>query len=80
VRAEGNIQLSEELVEYKLVAPDKMRIWNAGTGFAVADFLERRGLPVRFFDCGTGEDIADPRRPTDFSLVSASLQYGINQN
>ncbi len=79
VKATGRIELSEELAEYKLVAPEKMRIWNAGTGFAVADFLERRGLPVRFFDRASGEDIPDPRRPTDFSLVAASLQYGIDQ-
>lgn len=79
VQATGNIRLSEELAEYKLVAPEKMRIWNAGTGFAVADFLERRGMPVRFYDRATGDDIPDPRRPTDFSLLGASLQYGIYQ-
>ncbi|EKZ99162.1 NADH pyrophosphatase I [Cupriavidus sp. HMR-1] len=79
VQAIGNIRLSEELAEYKLVAPEKMRIWNAGTGFAVADFLERRGMPVRFYDRATGDDIPDPRRPTDFSLLGASLQYGIYQ-
>ena len=48
-----------------------MRIWSAGTGFAVADFLARRGYPVRFFDRQTGADIPDPRlRGSD-----ASLQY-----
>ncbi|AOY93232.1 NADH pyrophosphatase [Cupriavidus sp. USMAA2-4] len=71
VQATGTVALSEELAEYKLVAPEDMRIWSAGTGFAVADFLARRGYPVRFFDRQTGADIPDPRlRGGD-----ASLQY-----
>lgn len=75
VKASGTIALSEELAEYRLVAPEKVRIWSAGTGFAVADFLQARGYPVRFFDRQTGEDIEDPRRPTDFRRLDASLQY-----
>ncbi|MBY4898234.1 NUDIX domain-containing protein [Cupriavidus sp. AU9028] len=61
VKASGTIALSDELAEYRLVAPEKMRIWNAGTGFAVADWLAARGYPVRFFDRQTGADIPDPR-------------------
>lgn len=61
VRASGTIALSEELAEYRLVAPENMRIWNAGTGFAVADWLAARGYPVRFFDRQSGADIPDPR-------------------
>jgi len=69
VQASGTVALSEELAEYKLVAPENMRIWSAGTGFAVADWLGRRGYPVRFFDRQTGADIPDPRlRPDDPSL------------
>lgn len=75
VKAYGTIALSEELADYKLVAPEKMRIWSAGTGFAVADWLQARGYPVRFFDRETGDDIPDPRKPTDFRLLAASLQY-----
>ncbi|MNT93938.1 hypothetical protein D3C72_2355200 [compost metagenome] len=67
--------LSEELADYKLVAPEDVRVWSAGTGFAVADWLAARGYPVRFFDRQTGADIPDPRRPHDFSLVGGSLQY-----
>ncbi|CAG9175069.1 NADH pyrophosphatase [Cupriavidus laharis] len=77
VQASGSIALSEELAEYKLVAPEDMRIWSAGTGFAVADWLQSRGYPVRFFDRQTGEDIPDPRRPSDFSVLRASLQYRV---
>lgn len=75
VKATGTIALSEELAEYKLVAPEKMRIWSAGTGFAVADWLARNGYPVRFFDRQTGEDIPDPRRPVNLRAADASLQY-----
>ncbi|WP_454722260.1 MULTISPECIES: NUDIX domain-containing protein [Cupriavidus] len=75
VQASGTVSLSEELADYKLVAPGDMRIWSAGTGFAVADWLASRGYPVRFFDRSTGEDIPDPRRRDAFGLPGASLQY-----
>ncbi|MBB2916212.1 NUDIX hydrolase [Cupriavidus alkaliphilus] len=75
VKATGTVELSEELAEYKLVAPEDVRVWSAGTGFAVADWLAARGYPVRFFDRQTGADIPDPRRPHDFSQAGASLQY-----
>lgn len=75
VRASGNIALSEELVDYKLVAPEKMRIWSAGTGFAVADWLASRGHPVRFFDRQTGEDIPDPRLGRSAAVSGVALQY-----
>ncbi|KAA6115530.1 NUDIX hydrolase [Cupriavidus cauae] len=75
VRATGTIALSEELADYKLVAPEKMRIWNAGTGFAVADWLAARGYPVRFFDRQTGEDIPDPRQAARAEGAGATLQY-----
>jgi len=50
VKASGEIRLSEELVEYRLVAPEKLRPWRAGTGYAVADWLRARNLPVEFID------------------------------
>lgn len=75
VRATGTIALSEELADYKLVAPEKMRIWNAGTGFAVADWLAARGYPVRFFDRQSGEDIPDPRQAARGEGAGATLQY-----
>lgn len=50
VRASGEIRLSEELVEYRLVMPEKLRPWRAGTGYAVADWLQARNLPVEFID------------------------------
>lgn len=50
VRAGGEIRLSPELSEYKLFTPDTVRCWRAGTGFALADWLRRRGHEPRFFD------------------------------
>lgn len=50
VVAEGAVRLSEELVEYRMVRPEKLRPWRAGTGMAVADWMRARGLPVEFVD------------------------------
>lgn len=50
VKAQGEIRLSEELVEFRLVAPEKLRPWRAGTGYAMADWMQKRGLPVEFID------------------------------
>ncbi|WP_439891777.1 NUDIX domain-containing protein [Ralstonia sp. 25C] len=60
VVADGEIALSEELVEYRLKPFDKVRPWPAGTGYAVADFLTARGLPVSYVDIRTGEP-AEPQ-------------------
>jgi NADH pyrophosphatase NudC (nudix superfamily) len=50
VKAEGEIRLSEELVDFRLVAPEKLRPWRAGTGYAMADWMRKRGLQVDFMD------------------------------
>ncbi|MFZ6758293.1 NUDIX domain-containing protein [Undibacterium sp. Ji50W] len=44
VKASGEIRLSPELLEYRLIAPEKLRPWNAGTGHAMADWMRSRGL------------------------------------
>ncbi|MBI4984060.1 MAG: NUDIX domain-containing protein [Rhodocyclales bacterium] len=41
VRAAGEIALNEELAEYRLIAPAKLRPWDSGTGHAVRDWLAR---------------------------------------
>lgn len=38
----GDIVLNEELAEFRLIAPEKLKPWNFGTGFAVSDWLARR--------------------------------------
>lgn len=50
VKASGSIQLSEELLEYRLLAPASLRPWRAGTGHAVADWMRMRGLDVEYVD------------------------------
>ncbi|MDD2546684.1 MAG: NUDIX hydrolase [Burkholderiaceae bacterium] len=48
--AHGDVQLSPELVEYRLVEPAKARCWPAGTGYALADWLRSRGYEPEFMD------------------------------
>ena len=50
VEATGTIQLGEELVDYRLVAPHRLRPWRMGTGLAMADWMRARQLPVEFID------------------------------
>lgn len=50
VRASGTISLCAELAEYRLIAPEKLRPWHAGTGYAVADWLRTRGLHATFIE------------------------------
>jgi NADH pyrophosphatase NudC (nudix superfamily) len=46
--AEGTIALGEELAEYKLLEPDRVKPWPLGTGLALADWMRGRGLAVEF--------------------------------
>ena len=50
VKAEGEIVLSPELLEYRLVEPAKLRPWRAATGLALADWMRRRALPFEFVE------------------------------
>jgi NAD+ diphosphatase len=43
VSAKGAIKMGEELAEVRSVPPDKLRPWPFGTGYAVKDWLEKRG-------------------------------------
>ena len=54
VLASGSVRLNAELAEYRMVRPERLKPWRAGTGMAVADWMRTRGLPVEFVD-----------RPTD---------------
>jgi NAD+ diphosphatase len=54
---EGEVKLSPELVDYKLLAYDQVRCWPAGTGYALADWLRSRGHEPQFMEM--------PRRPED---------------
>ena len=50
--AQGEIVLSPELAEYKLLPPEAVKCWPAGTGQALADWLRSRGHPVQWLDGG----------------------------
>ncbi len=50
VVAHGTIALGEELAEVRLIEPERVRPWPTATGFALADWLRSRGLPVHFLD------------------------------
>jgi glycerol dehydrogenase-like iron-containing ADH family enzyme len=61
VKATGQIKLSPELVDYKLVAPADLRPWPAGTGYAVANWMEKRGLAVQFVESlGSDQPLVSP--------------------
>ena len=48
--AHGEVRLSPELVEYRLFAPEAVRCWRAGTGYALADWLRSRGHEPQFME------------------------------
>ena len=50
VQARGTVQLSPELVEYKLFAPETLRCWPAGTGYALAAWLRSRGIEPQWME------------------------------
>ena len=57
-RCEGAVRLSPELVDYRLFAPEKVKCWPAGTGYALADWLRSRGHEPQFM-----EGWKSPREP-----------------
>lgn len=44
VVASGEIVLNEELAEFRLIPPEKLRPWESGTGPAIRDWLQRSGF------------------------------------
>ena len=56
--ARGEIVLSPELVEYRTVAPEAVRCWRAGTGFALADWLTARGHTPQWLELPPRPDVA----------------------
>jgi len=54
--AHGEVRLSPELVDYRLLAPERIQCWPAGTGYALADWLRSRGHEPQFVDFFRRED------------------------
>jgi NADH pyrophosphatase NudC (nudix superfamily) len=48
--ARGEIHLSPELAEYRLMRPQDIKCWRAGTGYAVADWLRGRGITPQWME------------------------------
>ena len=48
--ARGEVRLSPELAEYKMFEPADLVCWPAGTGYALAEWLRRRGIEPKFMD------------------------------
>ena len=46
----GDIRLSPELMDYRLYAPQSVKCWPAGTGYALADWLKSRGHTPSFIE------------------------------
>ncbi len=47
---QGEIRLSAELVDHRLLALDEVKCWPAGTGHALADWLRSRGHQPQFME------------------------------
>ena len=48
----GTVQLSPELVDYRLFRHEDVLCWPAGTGYALADWLRSRGYQPTFVEWG----------------------------
>ena len=44
VKAEGEVTLGDEIEKYRAFPPEKVKPWSLGTGPALKDWLEKRGL------------------------------------
>ena len=62
-RARGEIVLSPELVDYRVVAPERVKCWPAGTGRALADWLASRGIEPQWMELAPG------KRPTETDSI-----------
>ena len=49
-RCTGEVKLSPELVDYKLMGYDQVKCWPRGTGFALADWLRTKGYEPQFME------------------------------
>jgi NADH pyrophosphatase NudC (nudix superfamily) len=47
---QGEVCLSPELADYRLYAPEAVKCWPAGTGYALADWLKSRGYTPSFVE------------------------------
>jgi NAD+ diphosphatase len=55
VVARGEVVLSPELVDYRTIAPERVKCWPAGTGRALADWLRSRGIAPQWMEIPAGK-------------------------
>jgi NADH pyrophosphatase NudC (nudix superfamily) len=55
VQAAGEIRLSPELSEHRILRPEDVKCWPAGTGRAVADWLTARGIEPQWMELPPGK-------------------------
>jgi NAD+ diphosphatase len=55
VAARGEVVLSPELIDYRMVAPAQVKCWPAGTGKALADWLRTRGIEPQWLELPPGK-------------------------
>ncbi len=55
VAARGEIALSPELIDYRTVAPERIKCWPAGTGHALADWLRSRAIEPQWMELPPGK-------------------------
>jgi NADH pyrophosphatase NudC (nudix superfamily) len=55
VAACGEVVLSPELIDYRIVAPERVKCWPAGTGHALADWLRSRGIEPQWLELPPGK-------------------------
>jgi NADH pyrophosphatase NudC (nudix superfamily) len=55
VAARGEVVLSPELIDYRIVAPERVKCWPAGTGHALADWLRSRGIEPQWLELPPGK-------------------------
>ena len=60
----GEVRLSPELVDYRMYAPEDIKCWPAGTGYALADWLRSRGHTPQFIEWAKRDESAAPRAET----------------
>ena len=55
VQASGEVRLSPELVDHRVIAPDRVKCWPAGTGKALADWLTTKGIEPQWMELPAGK-------------------------
>ena len=55
VAARGEVRLSPELIDYRIIAPEKVKCWPAGTGHALADWLRTKGIEPQYMELPPGK-------------------------